>query len=92
MPDEDGAGVGRRRAPAGLLKRSVVLQGHATSVALEAEFWAALDAWAEDEGCPPAALIAALDADRAGGSLASAIRVALLKRALEQLSLCRSNG
>jgi len=68
-------------AGSGLSKRSVVLHGHATSVALEPEFWAALDAWAQEEGHSVAALIARIDAGRRHGSLASAIRVALLKRA-----------
>ena len=32
-----------------LRKRSILLAGHATSVALEPEFWAVLDAWASYE-------------------------------------------
>ncbi|MEM8663047.1 MAG: ribbon-helix-helix domain-containing protein [Pseudomonadota bacterium] len=64
-------------------KRSVVLRGHATSVALEAAFWEALEAWSRETGRSVPALIAAIDAEREGGSLASAIRVALLLRARE---------
>lgn len=66
----------------GLNKRSVVLHGHATSVALEPAFWEALAMWAEDEGCSLAALIAAVDRKRERGSLASALRVAVLGYAL----------
>ncbi|MBJ3775030.1 ribbon-helix-helix domain-containing protein [Acuticoccus mangrovi] len=62
----------------GLTKRSVVLHGHATSVALEPAFWAALSAWAEEEGLSLAGLIAAIDRGREAGTLASAIRVAVL--------------
>jgi predicted DNA-binding ribbon-helix-helix protein len=66
----------------GLIKRSVQLHGHATSVALEQDFWDALAKWAEGEGMSLAALISALDRQRAGGSLASALRVAVLRWAL----------
>ena len=68
----------------GLIKRSVQLHGHATSVALEQAFWDALAEWAEREGMSLAGLIAALDRQRAGGSLASALRVAVLRWALER--------
>jgi predicted DNA-binding ribbon-helix-helix protein len=61
----------------------VVLHGHATSVALEPAFWEALRAWAHDEGMSVAALIASIDRQRTGGSLASAIRVAVLRHAFE---------
>ncbi|MEM9224399.1 MAG: ribbon-helix-helix domain-containing protein [Pseudomonadota bacterium] len=64
-----------------LLKRSVVLHGHATSVALERAFWDALDEWAQEDGLSVPAMIAGIDARRSAGSLASAIRVALLNRA-----------
>jgi predicted DNA-binding ribbon-helix-helix protein len=63
---------------AGLRKRSVQLAGHATSIALEPEFWAALEAMAKDEGASLAALIVRIDAARAGRPLASACRVAAL--------------
>lgn len=60
----------------GLVKRSVTLAGHRTSVALEAEFWAALANVAASRGIAPAALIAEIDAARAPDKpLASALRV-----------------
>ena len=61
-----------------LKKRSVTLAGHATSLALEPEFWAALEAMAASAGISLAALIARIDAGRAGRPLASACRVAAL--------------
>jgi predicted DNA-binding ribbon-helix-helix protein len=61
-----------------LRKRSVNLSGHATSLALEPEFWAALDAMAAERACSLAALIGGLDADRGERPLASACRVAAL--------------
>jgi predicted DNA-binding ribbon-helix-helix protein len=62
----------------GLRKRSVQLAGHATSIALEPEFWAVLEAMAQAEGASLAALILRIDAARAGRPLASACRVAAL--------------
>ena len=63
---------------ASLRKRSVLLSGHATSIALEPEFWAVLDEMATARGSSLAGLIVAIDADRAGRPLASACRVAAL--------------
>jgi predicted DNA-binding ribbon-helix-helix protein len=64
----------------GLVKRSVTLAGHRTSIALEAEFWAALAACAEVRGMPLAALVAEIDAQRGGDQgLASALRVFVLQ-------------
>ncbi|MFM2148829.1 MAG: hypothetical protein RLZZ187_1135 [Pseudomonadota bacterium] len=66
-----------------LRKRSFRLAGHATSVALEPEFWAALEAAASRRGRSLAALVAQLDADRADPTLplASALRVFALEEA-----------
>jgi predicted DNA-binding ribbon-helix-helix protein len=61
-----------------LRKRSLVLSGHATSVALEPEFWAVLERLAAARGLSLAALFAALDAERGERSLASAARLAAL--------------
>ena len=64
-----------------LKKRSVLLSGHATSIALEPEFWAVLNAMAEQRGSSLAALIVSIDRGREGRPLASACRVAALKHA-----------
>ena len=62
-----------------LKKRSLTLRGHRTSLALEHEFWIALDEIANDRAVPLAALIAEIDDSRATPSaLASAVRVAVL--------------
>ena len=66
--------------PGDLRKRSVNLSGHATSLALEPEFWAVLDAAARAEGISLAALIGRIDDERAGRPLASACRVYALQR------------
>lgn len=64
-----------------LRKRSFRLAGHRTSVALEAEFWAALEAIAARRGVSLAALVGEVDAGRADPSLplASALRVHALR-------------
>ena len=66
-----------------LAKRSVRLAGHATSIALEPEFWDVLERSAARRGTTLAALIAQLDAARAGAEepLASRLRVFALREA-----------
>ncbi len=61
-----------------LRKRSVSLSGHATSLALEPEFWSALEAMAGAGGISLAALIGRIDEARGERPLASACRVAAL--------------
>ena len=63
----------------GLRKRSVLLSGHATSIALEPAFWAVLEEMAAARGISLAALIGRIDDGRAGGPLASACRLAALE-------------
>jgi predicted DNA-binding ribbon-helix-helix protein len=60
---------------AGLIKRSFSLAGHATSVALEPEFWIVLESAARDEALSLTGLIARIDSSRANRPLASACRV-----------------
>ena len=61
-----------------LRKRSLQLSGHATSLALEPEFWSVLETMAQAEALSLAALIGRVDATRGGRPLASACRVAAL--------------
>ena len=62
-----------------LKKRSVSLSGHATSLALEPEFWAVIDAMAAADGVSAGKLIARIDRERGPRPLASACRVAALQ-------------
>ncbi len=64
-----------------LRKRSFQLAGHRTSVALEAEFWAALEGIAGRRGQSLAGLVTEVDIARAGSNrpLASALRVFALE-------------
>ena len=64
-----------------LAKRSVNLAGHATSLALEPEFWAVLDAAAARDAISLAALIGRIDEGRGERPLASACRVFALATA-----------
>lgn len=62
----------------GLRKRSLLLEGHSTSLALEPEFWNALEALARAQGVALPVLLTRIDAGREGRSLASASRVTAL--------------
>ena len=60
-----------------IIKRSVRIAGHATSVSLEAAFWQGLIAIAASRRMSVNALVAAIDATRSG-NLSSAIRLFVL--------------
>ena len=59
-------------------KRSLTIAGHRTSLALEPEFWAGLEAMAADAGKPLTALIAEIDESARSPNLSSAVRLAVL--------------
>lgn len=65
----------------GIVKRSVSIAGHRTSVSLEAPFWDALRTVAEVQGRSVQSLIAQIDAERGAQNLSSAIRVFVLRSA-----------
>ena len=67
-----------------IVKRSLVIAGHSTSISLEAPFWEALRQLAAAEGTSLAGLVAAIDAARGGaaGNLSSAIRLHVLAAAM----------
>jgi predicted DNA-binding ribbon-helix-helix protein len=62
----------------GLVKRSLMLSGHATSLALEPEFWRVLDRMAAADAVSLPALLVSIDKGRGERSLASACRVRAL--------------
>jgi predicted DNA-binding ribbon-helix-helix protein len=74
-----------------LVKRSISIAGHRTSLALEPEFWAVLDDEAATRGLAFAALIREIDEARAAADpdqpLSSACRVHALKRVQAQTGL-----
>ena len=61
-----------------IVKRSVRIAGHPTSISLEPAFWDALRDIAAGRGRPIAALLAEIDAAR-GGNLSSAVRLFVLE-------------
>ena len=61
-----------------LVKRSVRISGHPTSVSLEAPFWQALRDIAALRQISVNALLSTIDAER-GGNLSSAIRLFVLE-------------
>ena len=63
-----------------IVKRSVRIAGHATSISLEAAFWQGLCDIAAARRMSVNALVAAIDAAR-GGNLSSAIRLFVLDSA-----------
>jgi predicted DNA-binding ribbon-helix-helix protein len=71
-------GLGRMGS---LKKRSINLAGHATSLALEPEFWTVLQRAASADKISIASLIQRIDAGRGERPLASACRVFALSRA-----------
>lgn len=60
-------------------KRSLSIAGHRTSIALEAEFWSALQAMAAERGETMAGLIRHIDETRDTPNLSSAARLAVLR-------------
>ncbi|MTH96740.1 ribbon-helix-helix domain-containing protein [Roseibium sp. RKSG952] len=67
-----------------LVKRSITLHGHRTSLALEPEFWAVIDSVSDRENRSLASVIARIDETRTPeDALSSTVRVWVLKRALE---------
>lgn len=61
-----------------VIKRSIKIAGHPTSVSLEQEFWDVLKAIARSQNRSVADLVASVDQTR-GGGLSSALRVYALK-------------
>ena len=61
-----------------LIKRSLSLAGHRTSVSLEPEFWSVIDKIARDEKRSLASLVAQIDESRGDDPLASSLRVWVL--------------
>ena len=70
----------------GIVKRSISISGHRTSVSLEAPFWHALRGIAERRGVSVQKLIGEIDAARGNENLSSAIRVFVLRGVNEEKS------
>jgi predicted DNA-binding ribbon-helix-helix protein len=76
----------------GIVKRSVSIAGHRTSISLEEPFWEGLREIAERDKISIQALIGRIDAERGAQNLSSAIRVFVLTDLRQRLSMLSSNG
>lgn len=61
-----------------VVKRSIVIAGHKTSVSLEDAFWSCLKDIATARSMTLSELVASIDSDRRQGNLSSAIRLFVL--------------
>ncbi len=61
-----------------VVKRSIVIAGHKTSVSLEDAFWKGLKEIATDRDMTLSDVVATIDTDRHLGNLSSAIRIFVL--------------
>jgi predicted DNA-binding ribbon-helix-helix protein len=69
-----------------VVKHSIVIAGHRTSVSLEDAFWRQLKGIAVTEGLSLPGLVARVDSGRGEANLSSALRVFVLERALARQS------
>jgi len=69
-----------------IVKHSVVIAGHKTSVSLEDAFWKALKEIASSRAVTLSDLVAGIDRDRQHGNLSSAIRLFVFGLYREQVS------
>ena len=69
-----------------VIKRSIVIAGHKTSVSLEDAFWKGLKEIADDRDITLSDLVSTIDTDRQHGNLSSAIRLFVLDHYRNQSS------
>jgi predicted DNA-binding ribbon-helix-helix protein len=75
----------------GLVKGSVTIVGHRTSLSLEPVFWVALRATAVSRGMPLNAVVTEIDEARTT-NLSSAVRVWLYEQAQAKLAVSKAGG
>jgi predicted DNA-binding ribbon-helix-helix protein len=63
-----------------IIKRSVILHAHKTSVSLEQPFWLELKSIAAERNVPLHRLISEIDGNRQHGNLSSALRLFVLAK------------
>src|SRR5216684_3462433 len=83
--DQDGG----RTMKSPVVKRSIVIVGHKTSVSLEDAFWKGLKEIAGGRGMTMSDLVATIDSERKHGNLSSAIRLFVLDFYRAQLSVVK---
>jgi len=75
-----------------VVKRSVVVAGHKTSVSLEDAFWIGLKEISGERHVTLSELVAAIDSQRQHGNLSSAIRLFVLNFYRAQVSEPKEHG
>jgi predicted DNA-binding ribbon-helix-helix protein len=70
-----------------VVKRSIVIAGHKTSVSLEDAFWKSLKEIARGRELSLSEMVAAIDSGRAQGNLSSALRLFVLDHYRTQISM-----
>ena len=71
-----------------VVKRSVAVSGHKTSISLEDAFWRSFREIAQNRQATLSTLLASIDSERYHGNLSSAIRLFVLDYYREALSKC----
>ena len=74
-----------------VVKRSIVIAGHKTSVSLEDAFWTGLKEIATSRDMTLSDLVASIDTDRRHGNLSSTIRLFVLDHYRAQIGDNRGN-
>jgi predicted DNA-binding ribbon-helix-helix protein len=70
-----------------VIKRSIVIAGHKTSVSLEDAFWKGLKEIAMRRDLTLSEMVAIIDSERASGNLSSAIRLFVLDHYRAQIGI-----
>ena len=83
MPSMLPVDVNARRVKSPILKRSIVISGHKTSVSLEEPFWLCLREIAVGQQATVSRVVADIEASSLGGNLSSAIRIFVLNKVRE---------
>jgi len=81
---------GRRNTRSRILKRSIIISGHKTSISLEDEFWDGLREIAAQQGVTMSTLVTTLDTNRQHLNLSSMIRLFVLDHYRAQADARRS--
>ena len=63
-----------------IIKRSIVINGHKTSISVEDQFWASLKSIAAEKNLTLSQLVSMVDDNRESGNLSSALRVFVLSQ------------
>ena len=75
-----------------IVKRSIVIAGHKTSVSLEDEFWSGLKEIARDQKATLSNLVGEVDTRRQHGNLSSTIRLFVLDHHRVRMAALASDG